>query len=209
MDKKTKTIVIVIVAVAVIGGLCYGFNRWRQQRLANQLLRGMYGMNTGGGLFGGDGKISDKLARQIAEEAAKSEAEQKADEAAEAAKTPTDRYNETKPVALAGAMSSVVKEKIEPILTKVFGKIKPILFSGNYMGQDGSFLVAFTVPKVIDSEDFNKLTEEFTSDGYTVGMSSIGSDAANLIVEKDGVTISLSYENSEEQQIGVLYYGSN
>jgi len=209
MDKKTKTIVIVIVAVAVIGGALFGFNRWRQQRLANRILREMYGVNTGlfGGLAGGGGNVSGQIAKEIANQAAKDEAEQKKEEAKEAAKTPEDRFNETKTVALTGNTSALVKEKVEPQLNAVFGKVKPVLFSGAYLGQADSFLVSYKVSRIITSEDANSLIEEFTKIGYTVAMNSVSADGANLLFDSATATISVSYgESGEGQEIGVLYY---
>lgn len=208
MDKKTKTIVIIAVAVVVIGGAIFGYNRWRQQQLANLFLREMYGLNTGmmGGLAGG-GKISNQMAQEIANQAARDAAQQKADEAKEAAKTPADRFNETQTVSLTGAMSSLVKEKIEPQLIAVFGQVKPVIFSSSYMGQENSFLVSFKVPRVIASDDANKLVEAFTKSGYTSAMNSITADSANLLFDNDKATISISYENPADQEIGVLYMG--
>lgn len=207
MDKKTKTIVIVVVAAVVLGGAFLGYNRWRQQRLANLFLKEMYGINSGmmGGLAGGSGKISDQLAREFADQAAKDAAQQKVDDAKEAAKTPQDKYNETKTVALSGQTASLVEAKVIPQLKAVFGDVKPILFSGAYMGQNNSFLISFKVPRVIASDDANKLVAEFTKSGYTSAMNSIGADSANLLMDSDKATISISYENPEDQEIGVLY----
>ena len=128
MDKKTKTIVIVVLAIVVLGGLYYGYNRWRQERLAMEFLKNMYGVT--GGKTPGDltGKLSGNIAAEIAKQTAKDEAEQKKEEAREAAKTPLDKFNETKEVSLVGKTSSVVKDMVEPKLTAIFGKIKPTLF---------------------------------------------------------------------------------
>lgn len=209
MDKKTKTIVIIAVAIVVLGGAIFGYNRWRQQQLANLFLREMYGLNTGmmGGLAGGGGQISNQMAKEIADQAARDAAQQKIDDAKEAAKTPQDRFNETKAVALTGQTSSLVEQKIMPQLKAVFGQIKPVVFSSSYMGQENSFLVSFKVPRVIASDDANKLVEEFTKSGYTSAMNSISADSANLLFDNDKATISISYENPADQEIGVLYMG--
>lgn len=208
MDKKTKTIVIVVMAVVVLGGLFYGYNRWRQQQLANQILKEMYGVNTGLlGKVAGGGAISNQIAQEMAKQAAQDAAQQKADEAKEAAKTPQDKFNETKSVSLTGNTASLVKEKVEPELIAVFGEIKPTLFSGGYMGSADSFLVTFKIPRVPTSEDFNKLTEEFTKNGYTASMNSVTADSAGSIFDNNEATISISYENSSDQEIGILYAG--
>lgn len=205
--KKINPIVIVVIALVVLGGLYYGAKRWRQQQYVNQLAK-LYGGNAGliGNLTGGGaGGLSDQMLKDIAKEAAKEEAEQKKEEAKEAAKTPQDKFNETKEVALVGNTSSIVKATIEAPLKAVFGNIKPTLFSGNYMKQGDSYLAVFKVPRTPTSEDMNKLIDELTKSGYTTGMNTIEADAAHIIMEKDGNSLSAYYENSEQQEIGVLY----
>lgn len=204
--KKMNPIVIVIVAVVVIGALYYGATRWRQQQYINQLAK-MYGGNAGllGNLTGGNNGLSDQMLKDIAKEAAKEEAQQKADDAKEAAKTPLDKFNETKTVDIAPAFSSMVKSIIERPMTAVFGKIKPTLFSGNYMKQGNSFLVVYKVPKQPTSADMNKLVEELIKDGYTDAMSTIEAEAANILMEKDGNALSLYYEDPLKQEIGIMY----
>jgi len=204
--KKMNPIVIVVIAVAVIGALYYGATRWRQQQYVKQLSK-LYGGDAGllGNLTGGNSGLTNQMIKDIAKESAKEEAEQKKEEAKEAAKTPQDRFNETKEVALTGNTSSVMKATIESPLKAVFGNIKITLFSGNYMKQGDSYLAVFKVPKNPTSEDMNKLVEELTKSGYTSGMNTIEADAAHIIMEKDGNSLSVYYENSTEQEIGVLY----
>lgn len=207
MDKKTKTIVIVLISIVVIGILSYGYNRWRQEQLATQLIKSMYGVDAGklGNFTGGiSNKLSVDIAAEIAKNAAEEEKKQKEEDAREAAKTPEDKFNETKSVALTGETSSLVKDMVEPQLTAVFGKIKPTLYNGGYMSQQNSFLVVFKVPKVPTSEDFNKLVEEFTNSGYTAVSNSIAADSANLLMEKNGSTLSVSCENPENQEVGIV-----
>lgn len=204
--KKINPIVIVVIAVVVIGALYFGANRWRQQQYVNQLAK-LYGGNAGllGGLTGGNNGLTEQMLKEIAKEAAKEEAQQKVDEAKEAAKTPLDRFNETKAVSLTSQASSAIRGTIESQLTAVFGKVKPTLFSGNYMKQGNSYLAVFKVPKVPTSDDMNKLVEELTRSGYTDAMSTIEAEAANLLMEKDGNTISIYYDDPAKQEIGVMY----
>ena len=197
--KKTNPIVIVVIALVVLAGLYYGAKRWRQQQYVNQLTK-LYGGETG--LLGGANK---QLIAELAKEAAKEEAKEKADEAKEAAKTPQDRFNETKTVDITPAFSAVLKSTVEGPMTAVFGKIKPTLFSGNYMKQGDSFLVVYKIPKQPTSADMNKLVEEFTKAGYTDAMSTIEAEAANLLMEKDGNTLSAYYEDASKQEIGIMY----
>lgn len=216
MNKKIKTtgkkmnpVVIVVVAVVVISCLYYGAKRWRQQQYVNQLTK-LYGGEAGllGGLTGGNGGLNQKLIEEMAKETAKEEAKQKADDAKEAAKTPLDRFNETKTVSLTADMSSIMKETIESPLTAVFGKIKPTLFSGNYMKQGKSYLAVFKVPRQPTSEDMNKLVAELTKDGYVDAMTTIEAEAANILMDKNGNTISVYYDDPSKQEIGVMYVES-
>jgi hypothetical protein len=214
MDKKTKTIVAIVAAIIVISGLFYGYQRWRQQRLAAQILKMYEGVNPG---LLGNGKAGDitsqiakqlspELVKKLAEEAAKEEAKQQEEDTKEAAKTPKDKFNETKTITITGTLSSVIKEDIEPKITAVFGGAKPTLYGEGYMGEN-SFTAAFKVPKDIDNEDFNKLIKKFTDDGYTVGMNTVDATSGQVILEKSGATLNLFYENSESQQMGVMYTG--
>jgi len=204
--KKMNPIVIVVIAVVVIGALYYGATRWRQQQYVKQLTK-MYGGDAGllGNLTGGNSGLTDQMIKDIAKESAKEEAKQKEEEAKEAAKTPQDKFNETKEVALVGGTSSILKTTIESPLKAVFGNIKATLFSGNYMKQGDSYLAVFKVPKAPTSEDINKLVGELTKNGYVSGMNTIEADAAHIIMEKDGNSLSVYYENPENQEITVLY----
>lgn len=204
--KKTNPIVIVVIALVVLGGLYYGATRWRQQKYINQLAK-LYGGDAGllGNLTGNKNGLTDQMLKDIAKEAAKEEAKQKEEDAKEAAKTPQDKFNDTKTVEVTAAFSSALKNTVEGPMTAVFGKIKPTLFSGNYMKQEDSFLVVYKVPKEPTSADMNKLVEEFIKDGYTDAMSTIEAEAANLLLEKDGNTVSAYYEDPQTQEIGIMY----
>ncbi|MFA5750132.1 MAG: hypothetical protein WC895_02835 [Candidatus Shapirobacteria bacterium] len=204
--KKINQIVIVVIAIVVLGGLYYGAKRWRQQQYVNQLAK-LYGGDAGliSNLTGGKNGLTDQMIKDIAKEAAKEEAKQKEEDAKEAAKTPKDKFNDTKEVTLLGNSSSIVKTIIESPLKAVFGSIKPTSFSGNYMGQGDSFLVVYKVPKVVTSDDINKLLGELTKNGYTTSMNSIEAEAAQILVEKDGNGLSIGYDDPTDQEIIILY----
>ncbi len=204
--KKINPIVIVVIAVVILGGLYYGATRWRQQQYIKQLAK-MYGGDPSllSNLTGGNNGLSDQMLQDIAKEAAKEEAEQKKEDAKEAAKTPQDKFNETKEITLTGDTSSIVKTTIESPLKAVFGNIKATLFSGNYMKQGNSYLASFKVPRAPTNEDMNKLVNELTKNGYVSGMNTIEADAAHIIMEKDGNSLSVYYESPENQEITVLY----
>ena len=73
------------------------------------------------------------------------------------------------------------------------------------MKQGDSFLAVFKIPKVPTSEDMNKLVDELTKSGYVSSMNTIESEAAQILMEKDGNGISIGYENPTDQEITVLY----
>lgn len=209
MDKKTKNITIAVIAVAVVGGLYFGYTRWRQQKLANQILQGMYGVNTGmlGGIPG-IGGISNKVAQEIAKEAAKEEIKQKEEEAKEAAKTPEDKFNETKETAVIGKMLPAMNNEIKPAMEDVFGKVKITAYGTGYMGGlDKSFSATFKVPRVITANDLSQLSSNLDAKGYKTISSGAESEGGNLTVMKnDSISLTFSYgNNGEDQTIEAMY----
>lgn len=208
MDKKTKTIVVVVLAVVVVGGAFYGFRRWQQQRLVNQYLKGIYGTDAGGllgKLTGGSGGISSQVAQEIAKEMAKEEARQKVDEVKETAKTPADRYNETQEAIAIGTVVPILNSEIKPVIEKVFGKAKMVMYSGGYAGTENSFLTSFKVPRIITAQDLGSLAQEFTGKGYKVVSNTADANSGTVMMEKEGVYLSFSYEGSESQELGLMY----
>lgn len=202
MDKKTKTIVIVVVAIVVIGGLYYGYNRWRQQQLAKQIL-GIYGVNTGllGGITGGGGNIQDQIAKEMVKEAAKDAAQQKADEAKEAAKTPEDKYNETEEMATYDANSKAVAGEAKDILEKVFGKAKLTSISVNAYGSEnigGYSVMEFKIARLAAGEDLGALNKAFTDKGLQIMQSGIQNKSAGVMAGSTGTSYSIGFEIGEQ-----------
>jgi hypothetical protein len=212
-NKNTKTIIIVVVVLLIVGGVYYGYNRWRQQRVAMQILQGMYGLDAGktlGGLVtGGGNAITGDVLKKIAEEEAKDELKRLDEEKKEAAKTPEDRFNETEETSVIGSVSSVLKSDIEPVLNSVFGKIKMTSYGTGYMlAQNGSFGANFKVPRVVTANDLSKISEEFEGKGFTVMSSSVESGSGELSLmkgETTSITVSFS-DNGENQEIEILYW---
>ncbi len=205
MDKKTKIIVFSALAILVVGAAFYGFNRWRQQRLANQILKNVYGLNSGmGGLVGG---IPEQIAQQMANEAAKEEMKQEEEEAREAAKTPEDRFNETKETPTMGAVSPFLNGDLRPGMEAVFGKVKMTSYGSGMYGGPKGFVASFKVPRIVTAEDLGKLADEFENKGFVVGSTSVESDSGNLMMTKDDeLTVSFSFSgNGEDQEVEVLY----
>ncbi|MCL5775096.1 MAG: hypothetical protein M1333_02695, partial [Patescibacteria group bacterium] len=147
MDKKKIIIIVlVIVGLALVG---YGYNRWQQQRLASQLIKDLYGGRPGG--------LSDKAANEIAKQIAQDAANQQTDAAKEAAKTPLDRYNDTKETALVGQISPVFSNEVKPAVTTVFGTTKVVSYGTAYLGGvNGSFTATFKTPRAVTVDDLGK-----------------------------------------------------
>lgn len=210
MDKKTKNITIAVIAAVVIGGLYLGYNRWRQQRLASQVLQEMYGGNTAGllGKIPGIGGISNQVAQEIAKEAAKEEVKQKEEEAKEAAKTPEDRFNETKEAAVIGKMLPAMDSEVRPATEDIFGKVKVTAYGTGYMGGlNKSFTATFKVPRVVTANDLSELSSTLETKGYKTISSGAESEGGNLTLMK-GETISLTFSygnNGEDQTVEAMY----
>lgn len=184
MNKKI--IIIILAVVVVAGGLYYGVNRWRQQQLANQILKEIYGVNTKG-LLGnittsGGGVISNKIAQEIAKEAAKDAAKQKIDEAKEAAKTPEDKYNETKEMPTYDANSKAVAADAKNIVEKVFGKAKLTSIYTNIYGgyAAGSGATEFKIARLTAGTDLDKLNKVLTDKGLPILQSGISNTTAEV-----------------------------
>lgn len=204
MDQKTKTIVVVVAVVLVVGGLYYGINRWRQQRLVNQYLKGAYGLNTGilGGLNGG-GNVSDQVAKEIAKEIAKEEAKQQAEEAGEASKSPEDIYDDTKEMATYDANSKALADEVKKIMENAFGKVKLTSIStGLYGGVAGSGAVEFKLDHLTTGSDLGALSKAFTDAGFQVMQSGLEDKSASLMAGNDAVSYVVGFE-VEKQTVDV------
>lgn len=181
MDKKTKTIVVVVLAVIVVGGLYYGVNRWRQQRLVNQYLKGIYGAGADAGLLGkltGGGNIQEQIAKEMAKEVA----QQKVDEAKEAAKTPEDKFNETTEAAAYDANSKAAVNAAKDILEKVFGKTKLTAVSTNNYGSENAVtsIMEFEIARLINGEDLSALNKALADKGLPISYSGMDNKTAMI-----------------------------
>lgn len=204
MNKKTTIVVVILVAVVVVVayGLYYGVNRWRQQRLANQILKEVYGVNTGGllGKLTGGGGISEQIAQELAKEAAKEEAQQKADEAKEAAKTPEDRYNEAEEMSTYDANSKALAAEAKDIVEKVFGKTKLISISTGMFGAalNGSGVMEFEIARLSTGADLAALNKVLADKGLPVVQSGIDNKTAGVMAGTNESMYSVGFEIGEQ-----------
>lgn len=192
MDKKTKTIVIVVLSVVVVGGVYYGINRWRQQRMANQFLKEVYGVNAS--LFG---KLTSGVgvSNQIAQEMAREAAQQKLDEAKEAAKTPEDKYNATAEMPTYDANSKALSNQAKDIVEKVFGKAKlTSITSGLYGLSAGSGVLEFTTARLTTGDDLGMLNKALTDKGLPILQSGIDNKTAMVMAGGSEATYTIGFE---------------
>lgn len=209
MDKKTKTIVAVVLAVVVIGVAAYGYNRWRQQQIANQILKSVYGVNTGllGGLTGGGGKIQEQVANELAKQVVADEAKQKADEAREAAKTPEDKYNETKEMATYDAGSAAAVSEVRGIMEKAFGKAKlASYYSNNYGGSTNNSVMEFKIARLTTGADMGALTKVLTDKGLAIIQSGISDKTVTIMAGNEQTAVySFGFEvDAQTVSVGLM-----
>jgi hypothetical protein len=207
MDKKTKTILIVIAALVVVGGLYAGYNRWRQQQIANQIMKGLYGINAGGVL---NTLSNGQIAQEIAKQAAIDEAQQKIDQAKEAAKTPEDKFNEGNETPTYDANSKAIVTEAKTIVDKVFGKSKLLYFTTSaYGGSTGSGAAMLMVPRLATGEDLGAFAKYFTDKGLQIMQSGISDKTASLMANgSDGTIYSVGFEIDDQSVNVTIMKGS-
>jgi len=181
-NNKTKTVIIVLVAVLVAGGAYYGYNRWQQQRLVNQYYQMLY---------------------------AKQEATNAADEAEEAVKTPQDKFGEAEEAFLSGNVSALFDQVGKSEINAVFGGSKIIASTIGYYGTEG-FAIQVMVPKKVTAEDFDALVNKFTDQGYQSAYGEITSDTGMIALQKeDGTMLTLAFDTTSDEQAITVMYATN
>lgn len=198
MNNK-KTIIIVIVAVVVVAGAYYGYNRWRQQRLANQILQEVYGVNAGGllgGITGGGGNIAQEIAKEAARQDALDEAQQRED----AAKTPEDKYNVATAMETYDANSKALADDGKSIVESVFGKAKLTAISTAYMVMTpGSGMMSYMVPRATIGTDIAAFSKALTDRGLEIMSSGVDNTSALIMAGNDAGSYVITFEMGEQE----------
>lgn len=194
MNKnKVLVPVIVILAVAVLAGGYWAWQRYEQQRLAKQFLSGFAGL--GGGNASDLQKWAESMDALVDEENGE-----------ESEQTPEEKFNAAEEIGLDVAFVSKAKNDVGPIVSEAFGDIKVSSYLNNYLGMgEDSGMVGFTTERVTTAGDLNKLTSAFTSRGYTVITSGVSEGEASLMVSKDNSQYSVSYSVGD-QEVAVIIF---
>jgi hypothetical protein len=186
MNKKTTLILIIVVLVVVaIGGGYWAWQRYEEQRVAQQFLSGI------AALSGKNVNVSDL--QKLAEEAKNFPGGGGETGGEEAAETPEQKFNSTEEVQVDLPFVKSAGDEVAPIIKEVFGGAKLSSFLNNYFGE-GTGMVQFMIPREAVSGDLNKLNSAFTSHGYVVVMSGIESNGGSLTVTKDNKQYMLTFD---------------
>lgn len=193
MGKNKALIpIIVILAVAVLAGGYWAWQRYEEQRAAQQFLSGI------AALGGANASDLQKLA-EIANNLPTGETGGE-----EAAQTPEGKYNAVEEVQVDSAFVKSAEDEIGPIVKGVFGGAKLSSFLNNYFGE-GTGMIVFTIPREVASGDLNKLNSAFTSQGYTIVSSGVEGSSGALTVSKNNVQYMMTFDiGGQELTIIVL-----
>lgn len=188
--------VIVVLAVAVLAGGYWAWQRWQAERTAQQFLKGWAAL---GGLSGREAEDYAKQLQGLANESAGGGTE-------ETAQTPEQIYNATEEVDMANQFVKDTNTEVQPILAQVFGGAKLTEYLSNYFGMgEGSGMAQFTLKRMVASGDGNKLTTALTGDGYTILSSGKSDNTTSVIAEKNGKQYTFSFDD-ETQEITVVIF---
>lgn len=201
MNKNKVLIpVVVILAVAILAGGYWMWQRWQAERAAEQLLRGWA---TLGGLSGKEAEDYAKQMKALEDSGVWGDSTGGEEEKE---KTPEEKFNATEEIGLEVSFVSNAKSNIGPIISEAFGDVKISSYLNNYLGMgENSGMVSFMVKRATTAGDLTKLTSAFTSRGFTVITSGVSEGDASLMVSKDNAQYTVSYTVGE-QEVGVIIF---
>lgn len=198
MNKKVLVPVIVVLAVAVLAGGYWAWQRYEQQRLARQFLSGF------AGLGGGNASDLQKWAESVEALGEMENYEETGEEEREL--TPEEKFSAVEEIGVDTPFVSEVKNDIGEVLGDVFGGVKVSSYLNNYLGMgEGTGMVEFITKKTTTAGDLNKLTSAFSSRGFSVITSGVSSGEASLMMSKDNSQYTVTYTVGE-QEVGVVIF---
>lgn len=194
MNKKVLIPVVVVLAVAVLAGGYWAWQRYEQQRLARQFLSGFAGL--GGGNASDLQKWAENMEALVEEESEEEEREL----------TPEEKFKAAEEMGVDIPFVSETKSDIGSVIGEVFGGAKVSSYLHNYLGMgEGTGMVGFITEKVTTASDLNKLTSAFTSRGFSVITSGVSSEEASLMMSKDNAQYTLTYTVGEQEVAVVIF----
>lgn len=196
MEKnKFLTPIIVVVAVLVIVGGYFAWQRYQRERAVRQLVGGLE--NAFAGKNVGDlAKLAEE-ASKIAEESGITE------EAGQ-----TDPYGEAEEITTGNALVEKANSEIKPMLEEIFGGAKLTYYLSNVIGNDeNSGSVVFTVKRPFGSGDAAKFTETIKSGGYQIVTSSQSDGGLSVLANKNGGQYTFGAEK-DGQEITIVIFSS-
>lgn len=194
MNKKVLVPVVVVLAVAILVGGYFAWQRYEEQRLARQFLSGLAGLD--------GGNISDL--QKLAENMEALDSSGGSDGGREL--TPEEKFNAVEEIGSDVPFVAAAKNEVGSIVSEIFGEIKVSSYLNNYLGMgENSGMVGFAVKRAATAGDLNKLTSAFTSRGYTVITSGVSEGGASLMVSKDSSQYTLTYEVGAQEVAVVIF----
>lgn len=198
MNKKTTTIVIIAVVVLIVAvGGWYGYKKYREQRLLSAYCQQLglpkevcknMGNYPGGNYPGGNWPTTTPATGTP--------------NPTSGGESANEVFNNATNMTAQTDLTKASEAIIRPSLEKVFGGAKLTSFFYNYasLGWD---LVGYTVKKVPQGADTNALVADFQAKGLTIDQTAVNGNYFSLVVTKDSITYSLTY-NGEGQEVEVM-----
>lgn len=196
MEKnKYLTPIIVIVAVLVIAGGYFAWQRYQRERAVRQLVGGLE--NAFAGKDVGDlAKLAEEASKYVEESGIGDEGVQ------------TDPYFEAEEITTGNALVEKANSGIKPMLEEIFGGAKLTYYLSNIVGTDeSSGSVVFTVKRPFGSGDASKLTEAITGAGYQITTSSQSDGGLSVLASKNGGQYTFGADK-DSQEITVVIFNT-
>ncbi len=189
--------VIIVLAILVLAGGYWAWQRYEQERLARQFLSGLTAL--------GGGNVSDlqKWGETVnALGGMENYAETGGGE--ETQQTPEQNFNATEELQVDSAFVRMVNNEVGPLIKEVFGDEKISGFYGNYAGE-GSGVVSFMVKRETVSGDLNKLSSALTSNGFTVVMSGVESNVGAISATKGSSQYAFNFDIGDQEVVVTVF----
>jgi hypothetical protein len=190
--NKITTPIIVIIALVVIGGGYFVYQKWQRQRVVNSFLNQL-GV-TDSSLFGTN---INKIAEQIAKEDAEQEAQKN--------KSPSEKFADAEPVDIAdnGHLSSA--KSINNIIKTAYGDSKITGFTSGYMGMNsGSGIYQFMIPKILSMNDVIALKDQLQNNDFEIIATTQQNDSASITAQKNDSSYTFGFNSGDQEIMAIV-----